>query len=371
MAGPLDGIRILDLTRVVMGPYATQILADQGADVIMVESPKPDTNRYMGGGPHEDLSGVALNLLRNKRSIVLDLKSDEGRAAVRALVPTCDVVVATMRPKALEKLGLDYDTLREIKPDLVYCQAQGFPLASQNRDAPAYDDVIQAATGVADITEAVYGEGYLLPTIFADKVSGLQMSQAITAALLKRERTGAGSHVELAMNRATTSFLLVEHGSLGITEPPMGKPGYARIMTPERRPHPTKDGMIHVLPYTPNHYDDIFGTVDWPELKDRSRYANPGKALLNGPSLYADIRRVMATRTSAEWLEFCRERSIPSTNVGRLEDLVAQLPVVQHPVAGGYRVTDTGAYFDGEGAELRLHAPMPGEHNDEILGSAQ
>lgn len=371
MAGPLDGIRVLDLTRVIMGPYATQILADQGADVIMVESADPDTNRYMGGGPHEQLSGVALNLLRNKRSVVLDLKSDHGKAAIRRLVPTCDVVVATMRPAALERLGLDYESLRELKGDLIYCQAQGFPLVSTDREAPAYDDVIQAASGVADITQQVYGEGYLLPTIFADKVSGVKMAQAITAALFQRERTGKGAHVEIAMNRATTSFLLVEHGSLGITEPPMGKPGYARIMTPERRPHPTKDGMIHVLPYKPHHYDDLFAAVDWPELRDRSRYASPNVALLNGPSLYADVRRVIATRTTAEWLDFCRERSIPSTNVGRLDELIAELPVAEHPVAGGYRVIDSGAYFDGEGTELRRHAPLAGEHTDEVLGSLE
>lgn len=368
MTGPLDGVRVLDLTRVVMGPYATQILADQGADVIMVESAEPDTNRYMGGGPHPELSGVALNLLRNKRSIVLDLKSDEGKAALRRLVPTCDVVVATMRPAALERLGIDYESLRGLKEDLIYCQAQGFPLVSSDREAPAYDDVIQAAAGVADITRQVYGEGYLLPTIFADKVSGVKMAQAITAALFQRERTGKGSHVEIAMTRATTSFLLVEHGSLGITEPPMGAPGYVRIMTPERRPHPTKDGLIHVLPYKPHHYDDIFGTVDWPGLEDRSRYASPEQALKNGPSLYVDVRRVMATRTTGEWLDFCRERSIPSTSVGRLEDLIAELPVAEHPVAGGYRVIDSGAYFDGAAAELRRHAPLPGEHTAEILG---
>lgn len=354
-----------------MGPYATQILADQGADVIMVESSAPDTNRYMGGGPHEQLSGVALNLLRNKRSILLDLKSDEGKAAIRKLVPTCDVVVATMRPAALERLGLDYESLRELKDDLIYCQGQGFPLASADREAPAYDDVIQAAAGVADISERVYGEGYLLPTIFADKVSGLKMVQAITAALFQHQRTGKGAHVEIAMTRATTSFLLVEHGSLGVTVPPMGDPGYVRIMTPERRPHPTVDGTIHILPYRPQHYDDLFGTVDWPELRDRSRYSQPGETLKNGPSLYVDVRRVIATKTTDEWLEFCRQRSIPCTVVGRLDDLIAQLPVVEHPVAGEYRVLDSGAYFDGEGSELRRHAPLPGEHTDEVLRSLE
>ncbi|WP_153502644.1 CaiB/BaiF CoA transferase family protein [Cumulibacter manganitolerans] len=368
MGGPLDGVRILDLTRVVMGPYATQILADQGADVIMIENADPDTNRMMGGGPHEELSGVALNLLRNKRSVVLDLKSDHGRESVRKLAATCDVVVASMRPAALERLGVAYEQLREVKEDLVYCQAQGFPLASPERDAAAYDDVIQAASGVADISRKVYGEGYLLPTIFADKVSGMAMAQAISAALFQRERTGKGCHIEVAMQRTASSFLLVEHGSKGITEPPMGEPGYSRIMTTERRVHPTSDGMIHVLPYQPKHYDALFASVDWPELADRSRYATPRDALENSDSLYRDVRRVMATRSTEEWMAFCAERSIPAARVATLEGLVQALPVEQHPVVGGYHVTDTGAYFDGAGAELRRHAPLLGQDTDEVLG---
>lgn len=350
-----------------MGPYATQILADQGADVIMIENAEPDTNRIMGGGPHDELSGVALNLLRNKRSVVLDLKSEEGRAAVRKIAATCDVVVASMRPAALERLGVAYEQLRELREDLIYCQAQGFPLASPERDAAAYDDVIQAASGVADISQQVYGEGYLLPTIFADKVSGMAMAQAISAALFQRERTGKGCHIEVAMQRTASSFLLVEHGSKGITEPPMGEPGYARIMTTERRVHPTADGFIHVLPYQPKHYDALFAAVDWPELADRSRYANHRDALENSTSLYRDVRRVMATRTTDEWMAFCAERSIPAARVATLHDLIERLPVEQHPVAGGYHLTDTGAYFDGQGAKLRRHAPLLGADTDDVL----
>lgn len=367
MGGPLDGVRVLDLTRVVMGPYATQILADQGAEVIMIENAEPDTNRIMGGGPHDQLSGVALNLLRNKRSVVLDLKSDEGRSAVRRLVAACDVVVASMRPAALERLGVGYEQLREVKADLIYCQAQGFALDSPDRDAAAYDDVIQAASGVADISQKVYGEGYLLPTIFADKVSGMAMAQAISAALFQRERTGEGCHIEVAMQRTASSFLLVEHGSKGITEPPMGEPGYTRIMTTERRVHPTADGLIHALPYQPKHYDALFAAVDWPELKDRSRYATPRAALENSMTLYQDVRRVMRTRTTDEWMTFCAERSIPAARVASLESLIDALPVAEHPVVGGYHVTDTAAYFDGAGAELRRHAPLLGADTEEVL----
>lgn len=367
MSGPLEGVRVLDLTRVVMGPYATQILADQGADVIIVEDAELDTNRLMGGGPHDEMSGVALNLLRNKRSIVLDLKSAEGMAALRRLIESCDVMVASMRPGALERLGLDYERVREVRPDIVYCQAQGFALTSPERDAAAYDDIIQAASGVADITERVLGEGYLLPTIFVDKTSGIFMAQAISAALFQRERTGRGAHIEVAMQRAASSFLLVEHGSRAIPEPPLGPPGYSRIMTRERRVHPTKDGRIHVLPYHPGHYDELFGSVDWPDLKDRSRWADRRLILQNSDSLYRDVRRLMPTRTTDEWMKFCATRSIPAARVATLESLVGDLPVTEHPEVGRYRLTDAAAYFDGDGAELRRHAPMLGADTDEVL----
>ena len=233
--GPLAGIRILDLTRVVMGPLATQVLADQGADVILVEANGGDTNRVMGPGPHPELSGVALNLLRNKRSIDVDLKSDEGMALIHRLVKTCDVVMATMRPQVLTRLGLDYEALSAIKPDLIYCQAQGWPIGSERAEEPAYDDIIQAASGVSDIMERVSGEPGLVPTIFADKVSGLVMAQAVSAALFHRARTGEGQHIEVPMQQATGAFILVEHGSGAISEPPHhapGKPaaGYPRIL---------------------------------------------------------------------------------------------------------------------------------------------
>ncbi|GAB3309202.1 CoA transferase [Epidermidibacterium keratini] len=365
--GPLDGVRVLDLTRVVMGPYATQILADQGAEVIIIEDAHGDTNRVMGGGPHDELSGVAMNLLRNKKSVSLDLKTADGQAAALEIAATCDVVVATMRPQALEKLGVSYEHIRAVRPDVIYCQGQGYPLDSEMRDAPAYDDVIQAASGVADLTRQVYDEAYLLPTIFADKVGGLFMAQAVSAALFQRERTGEGAHIELAMTRATSSFLLVEHGSRAIGEPPQGPAGYQRIMTKERRPHPTKDGMIHLLPYQPKHYDALFAEVGWPEFADRSRWENRRASLANSDSLYRDVRRVMATRTTAEWLEFCRAASIPATPVTTIQDLVDELPLAEHPAAGRYRVTPVAARFNGTDIPEPTPAPLIGQDTADVL----
>ena len=204
--GPLAGVRVLDLSRVVMGPLATQILGDQGADVIMLEAAGGDTNRVMGVGPHPEFSSMALNLLRNKRSVVVDFKTDEGMEVVHRLVTTCDVVVTTMRPHVLKRLGLDYDSLRRFREDVVYCQAQGYSIASPRAHEPAYDDIIQAATGVCDVMSRVFGVPALMPTIFADKACGLIIAQVVTAALFHRERTGQGQHVEVPMVQAMKAF---------------------------------------------------------------------------------------------------------------------------------------------------------------------
>ncbi len=370
--GPLDGIRVLDLTRVIMGPFATQLLADQGADVILVEAPGGDTNRVMGPGPHPDLSGIALNLLRNKRSIDIDLKSDHGREAIRELVPKCDVVVATMRPQVLERLGLDYESLRALRPDLVYCQAQGFPLASDRAGEPAYDDIIQAASGVADMVERVTGQGSLLPTIFADKVCGLVIAQAITAALLHRERTGEGQHVEVPMQQATAAFMLVEHGAGAIAEPPVserGRPavGYSRVLSPERRPHPTKDGQVHLFPYLPRHYARLFSHAGVSDADNDPRYRDMRSTILHSDSLYRDVRALGPSRTTEEWLEFCRIEGIPATRVATLQDLVDELELTQHPSAGAYRALPQLANFGSTPGGVRRHAPLIGEHTAEVL----
>jgi crotonobetainyl-CoA:carnitine CoA-transferase CaiB-like acyl-CoA transferase len=372
----LQGIRVLDLTRVIMGPFATQILADQGADVILVEADGGDTNRVMGPGPHPELSGIALNLLRNKRSVDIDLRTPGGVAAAQRLAATCDVVIATMRPAALERLRLDYATLSALKPDLVYCQAQGFPLDSARANDPAYDDIIQAASGVSDMMERVWGQPALLPTIFTDKVCGLVIAQAVSAALVHRERTGEGQHVEVAMQEATAAFMLAEHGSGAIAEPPVAYPGlpaagYPRVLSKERRPHATKDGQVHLFPYLPKHYVAIFAGVGVAHADRDPRYADQAAALRNSDSLYRDVRAVAVTRTTDEWLEFCAGAGIPATHVAALQDLLDALPLATHPVCGPYRVIPPMARFSRTPGALRRHAPLIGENTSEALEEAE
>lgn len=371
-SGPLTGVRVLDLTRVVMGPFATQILADQGADVLMVEAPEGDTNRVMGTGPHPELSGIALNLLRNKRSATIDLKSTEGRESIRQLVLRSDVVVSTMRPHVLHRLGLDYESVRAIRPDVVYCQAQGFRLDSPLANEPAYDDIIQAATGVSDLVERVTGEPGFMPTIFADKVCGLVMAQAITAALLERTRTGRGRHVEVAMDQAMRAFMLVEHGAGAISEPPVSVPGspasgYGRILSRERRPHPTSDGWVHILPYRPEHYAALFSEAGRPDADTDERYATLRATIANAASLYRDVRAITPTRTTDQWLAYCRSAGIPATAVISIQDMVDDLPLHTHPTAGAYRTTPELAVFHGRGDVVPRPAPLIGEHTAAVL----
>jgi crotonobetainyl-CoA:carnitine CoA-transferase CaiB-like acyl-CoA transferase len=374
MAGPLSGVRVLDLTRVIMGPFGTQVLADQGADVILIEHRDGDTSRVMGPGPHPELSGIALNLLRNKRSVVLDLKSPGGRETARRLAATCDVVVSTLRPRALERLGLDYASVAELRPDIVYCQAQGFALDGPRADEPAYDDIIQAATGVVDVMERAGGPPALLPTIYADKVCGLVIAQAVTAALLHRERTGQGEHIEVAMENAMTAFMLVEHGSGAISEPPASydgappSPGYSRVLSPERRPHATKDGLVHLFPYRPEHYRALFTEAGVPGAETDERYVDQRATLRHSDTLYRDIRAIAPLRTTAEWLDYCRRAGIPATAVASLQDLVDRLPLEEHPVAGAYRVIPSMARFRtaSEGT-VRRAAPLIGADTAEVV----
>ena len=245
-AGALDGVRVLDLTSVIMGPYATQLLGDLGADVIKVETGRGDTNRFMGGGPHPEMSGIALNINRNKRAVTLDVKHPDGLAAFLRILDTCDVFVTNLRPGPLGRLRLSYADLAPTRPRLVYCQAQGFRTGTADEDRPAYDDVIQAATGLARLSNATVGATTFLPALIGDKVAGQTIVSAILAALLHRERTGRGQRVEVPMFDAVLAFNLVEHLSRAAIE---GEPsGYSRILTTTRGPHRTRRRLRRPAP---------------------------------------------------------------------------------------------------------------------------
>ena len=365
--GPLHGVRVLDLTSVIMGPFATQILGDLGADVICIEDAGGDTNRVMGPGTEPGLSGVSLNLLRNKRNLCIDLKAPAGRDAVLCIAATCDVLVTNLRPAPLARLRLTYDDIRVVRPDIVFCQAHGWPSETNNGNRPAYDDIMQAATGVVDAFRLQTGEPSFTPTIVADKVSGLTIAYSIIAALFHRERTGEGQFLEVAMTDAVTAFMLVEHGAAAIPVPPLGPAGYSRILTPNRKPQRTLDGWIAVLPYARSHYNDLFTKGDRADLIDDPRVRSGTARIANADTLYRDVAVIISTDTTANWLAFCAEHDIPASSVRTLDELVGELPIAEHPTSGPYRQITPPARLTATPASVRLPAPHLGEHNRDVL----
>jgi len=365
--GPLHGVRVLDLSSVVMGPLATQILGDLGADVITVEDPKGTLSRVMTPGPVPQLSGIALNLLRNKRNVTLDLKDPVGRADVLAIAATVDVVITNLRPGTLGRLGLTYEHFAAVRHDIVFCQAQGYPSDSPAADSPAYDDVIQAGSGIPDTFRRQGGDPELVPTLVADKVSGLTITYAVLAALLHRGRTGEGQRVEVPMIDVMTAFTLVEHAGAATAVPPQGPPGYPRILNPERKPQRTADGWINVLAYTRKNYEDLFREAGRSDLADDNRIISARSRIEHADALYRDVAEILIQRPTVEWLQFCADKHIPASAVPTLEDLVDALPEDDHPLAGRYKVIPQPVRFSAStGPTVHRPAALSGQHNDEV-----
>lgn len=353
-----------------MGPYATQILGDLGAEVITVEPPRGDNNRSMGPGPLPQLSGVALNLLRNKRNVAIDFKEPAGREALLDIASGCDVFVTNLRPGPLARSGVAYADVAARRPDIVYCQAHGYPSDGSRADEPAYDDVVQTETGIADAMSRITGRPMISATIMADKVCGLTIVYAVLAALYRRQVTGRGEHIEVPMVETMKAFTLVEHGAAAIPEPALGPAGYSRILNRERGPWQTMDGWIMVLPYTREHYDSIFRGAGRDDLVGDPRYRTGRDRIANAPFLYREVGDMLRERPTAEWLEFFRDHDVPAAPVETLDDMVAELPVVEHPHAGRYRLIPPPVRFAGSPQSVRRPAPLIGEHTDEVLEEA-
>ena len=308
--GPLAGVRVVDLTAMVMGPYCTQIMADMGADVIKVEPPEGDNTRYISVGPAPGMSGVYMNVNRGKRAVVLDLRTDDGKTALRALIRTADVFIHSMRSKAVTKLGFGYDDVAALNPSIVYTNGYGYGRRGPNRDLPAYDDTIQAECGLPAVQEQLTGEANYVGTIIADKVAGLTALYATMMALFHRERTGEGQEVEVSMFETMASFMLVEHANGAMFDPPLGPAVYPRTVAPNRRPYRTKDGHIAALIYNDKHWNAFIGAV-------RPAWATELYATLelranDIDTVYGLVAQTMLERTTDEWLALFRELEIPA-----------------------------------------------------------
>lgn len=319
----LQGIRILDLTAVILGPYATQILGDLGAEVIKIEPPDGDSMRPISPVAAPGMSAVFANCNRNKRSVVLDLKSEAGKAALMKLIPTADALVHNMRQEALDKLGFTYKAVHAANPRIVYAAAVGYGRHGRYAGKPAYDDVIQAASGFAGLFQMRDGEPLYTPSIAADKVSGLHLAYAVMAALLYRERTGRSpGYVEVPMYELMAAFSLCEHMAAATFQED-GKLGYIRVISPSRRPYKTSDGWVGVLPYSEANWRKILAEIDRLDVVETAWFRDATERSARVDELYDMLAEAMPARSTSEWLATFERLDIPAQPVRLPKDLLS------------------------------------------------
>ena len=373
--GPLNGIRVIDLTAVVLGPMATQVLADYGADVIKIEPLEGDLMRANGLSRNRGMSSTFMNLNRNKRSVAINLKTSEGLEAAKALIRSADVVVHNMRTKAINKLGLGYDDIMQINPGIVYCAATGFGDDGVYAGQPAFDDVIQGACGLANLVGHEAGKPEYPPTLLADKVAGIATANAVLGALVHKLRTGEGQYVEVPMFETMVAFTMTEHMGGNGFHPSIGPAGYARLLKGGRKPSPTKDGYLALLPYTENHWKAFFTALGRQDLFEKYDLTNRHERNKRIHELYEDLRSVSILFTSKELITLCRKLDIPVTEIFSIDNIhehehvksVNLFEVMEHPTEGSVVAIRPTALFSKTPSEIFLHAPKIGEQTDEVL----
>ena len=357
---PLSGVCVLDLTTVLFGPYTTQILGDFGADVIKIEAPGGDPVRHLGPARNSGMGALFLGSNRNKRSIVLDLKGSVGREALWRLIDKADMFVHNVRPQKIRTLGFGPDDVLRRRPIIIYGGLHGYREDGPYGGQPAYDDVIQGASGIAGLFQERDGEPQLVPSVVADKSAALMASTGLIAAYVKRLRTGRGVYMECSMFEGLVSYNLVEHQWGTIFSPPESKPGYARLLSRNRRPHRTLNGFICMLPYTDKHWKTFWKLSGLPKMAEDPRFSTMALRVRNIDDLYREAGKVIANRNTEEWLELLTKADIPVGRVNSLEDL-----------RNDPHLTETGFFrpyrFDREALPIRRHLPRLGEHGREVL----
>ncbi len=373
-AGPLDGVRVIDLSTVVMGPYAAQILGDLGADVIKIESPA-DTVRVGQYRTTPGMTPLNLNVNRNKRSVALNLKDDAEREQALKLIDTADILITNMRPGALARLGLNYADVAERNPRLVYAHAQGFRGDSAQAGNAAYDETVQASSGLVDVANRALGKPVYLPTIIGDKVSSLTIAYSVLAALVHRDKTGQGQQIEIPMTDTLLAFNLVEHLAGHTYEPAEGPTGFALSMTKGHAAVPTKDGLACVIPYNPKNFRDFFAAAGRPELAADPRVNGEAIDRADNEWLTEQIAACAPALTTGEWAEVCAKHSIPMAPVLELdrahEDSYVRdghlLDAVEHPSEGTIRTVGIPVKFSATPGSIRRLAPLAGQDTAEVL----
>ena len=379
MSGPLSGVRVLDLTTVVMGPYATQILADFGADVVKVEPPDGDVMRYAWPFRNPGMGHIFLNANRNKRSIVLDLKQEPARQACLALAKTADVMVYNIRPQAMARLRLSYEEIRSINDKIIYVGCFGYSQRGPYAAKAAYDDLIQGAAGIPWLLHKQGAETpRYAPIIVADRSVGQQVASAVSAALYHREKTGKGQRVDVPMFEHLLQIVLGEHLGGYTFEPRHGEAGYARMLAPDRRPYRTSDGHVCALIYNDKQWRAFFDVIGQPEKFQDPKFSNQETRSRHYAQAYAFVAEEMKKRSTAQWIEALEHADIPVQRMNGVDDIVGDPHLaatgyfreVEHPSEGRIRSMAVPSEWSESAPEYRRHAPRLGEHTREVLREA-
>ena len=368
------------MTSVVLGPYATRLLGDYGADVVKVESPDGDVLRHSGPMKHPRMGHLYLSTNRSKRSVVLDLKQPAGRDALLRLARKADVLATNVRPQAMARLGLGWDDVRAANPRIVYASAVGFSQRGPYAERPAYDDLIQGMAGIPWlVAKAGAAVPRYAPIILADRMAGLHFALAIVAALRARDETGEGQRVDVPMYESVLDAVLGEHLAGRAYLPDEGPAGYARSITPDRRPYRTQDGWLCVLVYNDKHWRAFLGAIGEPQrFESDPRFATQAARIRHVEEVYAYLAEVLATRSTAEWLALFARADIPAARMQSLEDILADrhleatgfLAEFDHPSEGRMRGIGIAAEWNGARLDATRHAPRLGEHTREVLREA-
>ncbi|MEI7875551.1 MAG: CoA transferase [Alphaproteobacteria bacterium] len=377
--GPLSGVRVVDLTTVVVGPICTRTLADYGAEVIKVEAPGGDLLRTMAEGSRTPgMSGKFINFNRNKRSIVLDLKKSDGHAALLRLIAKADVFVSNVRPEALARAGLDHASLAKLNPRLIHCSILAFGRGGRYYNRPAYDPIVQSLSGVAGTIARATGEPRFVPMVMSDHTSGLIAAQCIGFALYRREKTGTGEAIDVPMLENMASFVSSEHLGAATFDPPVGPTGDGRLLSPNYRPLPTKDGYVTVRPNTNAQTFAFFDAIGRPELKTDPRFDSAAARTKNAAAYFEVQKDGLPHKTTDEWVELFDKADVPAARYNSIDDLLTDphladvgfFKTEEHPSEGRLRRTKLANSFSGGAREDETHAPRTGEHTREILAEA-
>jgi crotonobetainyl-CoA:carnitine CoA-transferase CaiB-like acyl-CoA transferase len=375
MPGPFEGLRVIDLTTVIVGPYTSQFLGDMGADVIKIESPEGDMSRLTGPSRNPGMTSHWMQTNRNKRSLALDLKTPEGAEAMRRLLGTADVFVHNMRPEPLDRLGLAYAQVKELRPDIVFCNIWGFGRQGRYAGRAAFDDVIQGASGLVAL-EAFGGKpAKYMPMLIADKTTALFAAYGIACALYHRKATGEGQEVEVPMFESMVSFTMLEHLWGASFSPPLARVGSERHATPERWPYATADGYICVLPSSDKHWRAVFETAGRPELMDDPRFASRRARSGHRKEIMGILEGILAERPTAFWAEALASAGVPCMPISSLEDVVADPHLAdvgfwheaEHPTEGPIRLMKPPIGLSATPPGIRRLPARFGEHTRELL----